>query len=346
MNYFLRNSLFLTKKNKISVIPYFIAVNIYLILTVFIYSQDIDVKIINEVKISGLSSYSVATDGISTLYLPLEKGKIMALQNTGEILWESDLGGDIYSDLYFFNDKLFFILQKEINNNLLICISAKTGLVSWQSEVNASDNAKILKNSNNLTLINKNNIEYFNLNDGKKNTENTINPNTVLTKDFRTIKLKNSFEFENYYQTDDDIFILATPKGLIYFYDFYKNKLLWNKNLGGKIIDVINLQNDLLIASNDNYLYSYKKKNGKLRWKTRFQTNINPKILYFDSKLILFSNYYNNFIHFVEQRKGNIVKEYQVCEDCFLTKNPERIGDIFFLQTSNSIILFYVKKAG
>jgi outer membrane protein assembly factor BamB len=277
--------------------------------------QTADYKKTQEFRYTDLSSFSIATDEEANIFLPLEDGKVKSIKLSGEVNWQTDLGGYIVSDLVYDNNQLYLLIEI-VDKKYLTSLSSETGLVRWKELINASDNVKLYKQNKSILLI---------------NNESTYLINTQEEK-LDIIELNKSIKLDN-------ISSITIEDRKISLFNEIGKKNIWQKIIGGNIITAQIYKDGILISATDNFLYFLKVKNGKLIWKFRFENNVNAQPIIDEDKIIVLTTSNEKKVYFIETIKGKLIDEKQICDECYITKPIIKLKNTLVIQTPESIVL-------
>ncbi len=287
--------------------------------------------------------YEIFSDNKNTLFVTLQNGKFLAIDAfTGQIIWTDELGGKVSAQPIYKDEKIF-ILLKTSDKNLLKSISAETGITIWQTKLDASDNVKLYISNNEIVVDNnKIDIKSGKISDQKfvkelelENKENYLIKGKQVNfpvKIIGSIKLQSIFENKN--------IILSDSIGNLINYDLIASKIIWIKRLGGEIIKSKISNNNIIVSSADNFIYSIKINSGKIQFKSRFENKPIGGVLILDKNYFITTIYADDNFYLVDNIKGKIIEKIKICELCFTRTNAKLIAQSILIQTDNSIIAY------
>ena len=183
--------------------------------------------------------------------------------------------------------------------------------------------------------------------------ENTISDGSgsyfAFSKGSEIILIKNSFENNSrkIKTTSEEITALTFNDGSLFWGDdsgkvFQQdpNKKSFDKVLrtGGKVSFLQNIDKDLLITSNDNYIYLYSPKNKKQIWKRRLagRATIRPKL---QKDLIAVTTNAEPDIFLMDLENGKIFNQITLPEETFI-RDFQLENDSLYVHTNLGLIRF------
>ncbi|MEZ5425545.1 MAG: PQQ-binding-like beta-propeller repeat protein [Pyrinomonadaceae bacterium] len=309
----------------------------------------------------------IASDNENRLYFSNQKGSVKCLDyETKTILWKTEVGGEIISPFFPFEDRLFFLSKgssetAEKDGNLLNSISRKTGVTLWRKKLLGERNVifPVLKNlfatdpgsisgisTDDGQTIGK--IEYeggdllvFEVKEsgavlaGNKRKELLIFPGDDGQLVRRPLK-QNPTAF---IQAGDGTYIWGDQSGNIGAFEKPEKPGVWRAKAGGEISSLTEVGENVLITSLDNFAYLYSIKSGSLRWKKRLGERIvDPPLLV--GKLAVFAFTNSELALFLEVEKGKMVDRILLPEGLFFTGPPARIEGALFFPTSSGLRVY------
>ena len=284
--------------------------------------------------------------------------------------WRSQTGGKISPTIISDNESIYFLSsfvdESQETIYTLNSISQKTGIANWQKklagyrEIRLSESVE--QNTIYLTAENRSILAVAKTDGTQKWTKNlrskiisiTALPNnrlSVLTEE-SLIKLSNSggeLISENKIRKNPSGNSIGSDAYLLLGYangEFLKissagnaENVLWKIKAGGNISSVIEIENEVLISSFDNFLYLYSISSGKLRWKRRVSGRINIKPLIVKNYAIVLSST-DSIASIVDLDGGKIVNQIKIEDGNYFSDDPIVLGKFIIFPTFRGIYLF------
>ncbi len=252
-----------------------------------------------------IAPLNIASDNNSAIFAVFQSGKIEKINlpdNT--IIWKSDLGGQIASDLIFENGRLFLITKvlkvasgknyserdyegnDQIINYILWSLDAETGLTDWQFSFISKTSVSMDAYLDKIFLIGKNGI----VNSTKKS-----NAQQILNKNLAQYFSSPPSFFENriYIGTEDNFILIVSADNV-------------------EIISKIPTRQSpasILIAAKDKIIWGERNgfvnlvdtKNNNLVWNVRYGGEISSLTLVPGGLLV---SSLDNFVYLISLQKG------------------------------------------
>lgn len=252
-----------------------------------------------EFETARLSVFPPLTDNRQKIFQTLDDGTLTAIDAVdGKTAWRSQFGGEIVSNAFFEDNKLYLInktVDEKASEFVVRSISAATGLTLWQKSVSLSDSSRFfVSTGNNLIIIvsgagqilsvdksdgaevwrkelaaeitsapfTSENKIFVGTNENKVSAFSTASGENVLT-----LSLGNS-PTGNFY-VSNDILIAGDRAGNVSAFRLIDRKLLWKARTGAQIVDITEVLGNFLVSSNDGFVYLLAAKNGDRIWKRR-----------------------------------------------------------------------------
>lgn len=322
---------------------------------------------------NGLSRI-VASDNESNLIYTNDINTLISINpETNLENWKSQIVGKLENSAVADETSLYFVsvsesgnASNEIQNKkyFLNSLSLKTGLTIWQekfgenikmNETRDKDLIFIVKDDRYLLGIQKNDgkirwTQNFSAKILSAGTDiegqvNVLTNDTiyVLSKSSGTLinNIKLSKDSVNISIFKDRHVLLGYPTG-----EFVKvsaagnrNEVRWKIKAGGSITDLIEINDEVLVTSMDNFIYLYSFESGKLKWKRRVGGRINISPLIYDNHAIVL-NSAENSASVIELREGRVVNQIRIEEDNYFSGQPVISGNLFIFQTFRGIYVF------
>lgn len=227
-----------------------------------------------------------------TVYLPLDDGRVVALEaQNGQLRWETQPGGKITSPLIANDEQIFIASRLETetgSEGILRVINKRSGLTDWTKKLNQSF-------SNPLTLIDQTiygasqDNNFYSLN-SKSGDVNWSVPLGSIAKGKPLI-------------TDEEI-LIGTESGLLYSLANKSGEEFWQFQAQGSLRASASVEdNRVFIADSSGYIYSLDRDTGKLIWKIRTGAAIESTPQVFGKTLVVTS--FDNFVYGFNTKNGD-----------------------------------------
>jgi outer membrane protein assembly factor BamB len=227
-----------------------------------------------------------------TVYLPLDDGRVVALEaQNGQLRWETQPGGKITSPLIANDEQIFISSRLETESGsegALRVINKRSGLTDWTKKLNRSF-------SNPLSLIDQTiygaseDNNFYSLN-SKSGDINWSIPLGSIAKGKPLI-------------TDEEIFI-GTESGVLYSLANNNGEEFWQFQAQGALRASATVEdNRVFIADSSGYIYSLDRDTGKLIWKIRTGAAIESTPQVFGKTLVVTS--FDNFVYGFSTKNGD-----------------------------------------
>lgn len=253
-----------------------------------------------EFETDRLSVFAPLTDKRQTIFQILDNGSLEAIDAAaGKTVWRSQFGGEIVSNAFFEDNKLYLInkiIDDEKDSEFVIrTVSAATGLTLWQKglALNAAGRIFVATGNNSiivvsdtgqLLLIDKTNgAESWRKDLSTEITsvpfifENKIIVGTVENKvlAFSVTGGETIFKLDlpnaptgNFFVSTETV-VAGDRAGNVLAFRLADRKLLWKARTGAQIVDISEVSGNFLVSSNDGFVYLLSARNGDRIWKRR-----------------------------------------------------------------------------
>jgi outer membrane protein assembly factor BamB len=232
-------------------------------------------------------------------------GSTIAISNTGQKVWSSELGGMGVSNVIESAGGVYVVTNstsveaEAASRSTLWRLRKETGLLSWKVELAASHRHFISAiDPNQLVVVS---------NSGVVTAINSLDGSTIWRREVAAgVSAKPSFTSNALIvpATGFQVFVIdpiggrivavrtlqhdltavsvntagtiaiGDVRGNIQLFDASLSKRLWGYKVGGSVTRLDWSEDDLIAASADNFIYSLKGQNGSVRWKRRLAGRI------------------------------------------------------------------------
>lgn len=262
-----------------------------------------------QIPFEGNIHQAVASDNI--LILTNLKNEIYSLNLDEEKIYKiTETANEIASNLIVLNSEIFFISKKE-SNYFITSINKDIGIIKYEPIQTVGSNENLRSH---YSILLNNNDNFLNVISDKKVF--SINPNTLK------ISTKNKEESEHTFENQNSVF------------KTYLEKVVWKFKTGGKITSITKENENTIITSLDNFLYSLSV-NGKINWKRRFSGRLINKPLLLENYLLL-DVLGDDRLFIIDSSNGNVIST-------IYSKTPKPISlqkDMVILSSNNSLHIY------
>jgi outer membrane protein assembly factor BamB len=260
-----------------------------------------------------------------TSFVDRNKSKIFTLNSislqTGITVWQRRLTDYSSVRLYSSQDKTRIFLIS--GDKLLLLVNKIDGSIQWKKEFADPVISLESVSENDLNILTGSRLYRVSAQDGAVLSEWKFNG-----KPFIKAILKNDYVFWGY------------PTGEVAKSDAgNRREILWKVKTGGSISELYELNDGVLVASLDNFLYLFSKVNGDIRWKRRVSGRINIKPLIYGNFAIVLSSA-DNLAIIIDLSDGKVVNQISVEDDNYFLGQPLIVGNQLVLQTYRGVYFF------
>ncbi len=326
---------------------------------------------------SKILTVNFASDNFQAIFVPSHNGKITKINLiNNSIIWISNLGGEIVSDLVFEDGKIYLITEllevfpkknnnetKQTVNYILWSLDAKTGFTNWQLPFTSNNTVFLSSYKDKILLITKEGtLNFINKNDAQKKINNSF------TQNFSS--LPSFFENKIYIGTKDNLIstisvddgkvisnipTLLSPasiliaakdkllwgdrKGFVNLFDTKNNNRLWSVRYGGEISSLTLIPNRILVSSLDNFVYLISLHKGKKVWKKRLAGRIFGRPLIVNNFAVFVTSVDNNAV-ILNLETGKMVNQIPLADIGFILSTPLILNNFLVFTTNKGIFAF------
>ncbi len=312
-----------------------------------------------------LSKFSIASDNLTQIYLPIVGGKLRSIERkTGSLLWSSDLGGEIAAEMVLAGEMLFIVVRdsnEEVPGVTIRALSRLTGVARWQSRIAADrvESVRLVSDDKSITLITGNGkIQTFDVESGRlksffdfrervefpavyaKSDDIFINTGHKIIR-FSTAKnapaasavVKKGDRL--LFARGDGTFLVGDLSGKVSLYSMSARKRFWTIRTGAEISDVVETAVGFLLSSNDNFIYHIDAERGRRLWKKRLSARTRGVLA--DARTGAFNAMAGEQMIFVETATGKIINRISLTGGSLFINRPLVIGNDLFAPTSKGV---------
>ena len=320
-----------------------------------------------------------ASDKQNAIFVPFKDGKIAKINlSSNPLVWVSNLGGEISSNLIFDDGKLYLItkvseenLKKNINssgkqviNYTLWSLEAETGLTFWQMEFTSDatvfldiyqDKVFLIANNGTIDSIKKTNLREKILSKQLAHAISTppsffgnkiyigTEDNSILVvsidKAEVVSKIKTVQSSVSALVATEDKLYWGEEKGFVNSFNTNNNSLVWSVRYGGEISSLTLVSNGVLVTSLDNFVYFTSLQKGKKVWRRRLAGRVSTKPLIMGNFAMLVTSINNQAI-ILDLRNGKIVNQISLTDIGFILSKPLLLQNSLVFSTNKGIFSF------
>jgi outer membrane protein assembly factor BamB len=241
---------------------------------------------------------------------------------TGLLVWRKRFTEEQDIVLYAVQDEKHIFLSG--GNKTLYSIDKAVGNISWKQEFPAPVISFDFISKNYLSILTEDGVYRVDVLNGMIPESWRLNG-----KPFNRSILKAGYMFLGY--PTGEVAKIAS--------DGDRNETLWKIKTGGSIAGLYELEDGVLAASMDNFLYLFTTESGNLRWKRRLGGRFNIKPLIYGRYAVVL-NSSDNQASVIELNDGKVVNRIMIEDDNYFLNEPSVIGGFLVLQTFRGIYFF------
>lgn len=320
-----------------------------------------------------MTTLNPASDNESTIYLPQIGGKLIALDNLdGTRKWKIELGGDLSSYILYKNKKIILstnhpnghgtkLNPNDFDTNVRQ-LEKNTGITEWTLRSNKSTKTYInFRDSVRYVFSAEGIIETFDQNNKlnwRKNLNTNITSRPLLLDNKiyigtsnKTILIVSQFNGEILSQINikglpngtfaniGEKLFAGDSEGNLYALNLSNLTTYWQTKTGGKLVDIDLWLEDLLVLSDDNFVYLISARDGKKKWKRKLAGRIIGKA-FLDNDLAIFLTYGSDTAIFLDLKNGDIINRIQFNDDIYFVSSPLVFNNRLFIPTNIGLYAF------
>ncbi len=307
------------------------------------------------------ASYTaIASDNASTIFLAKNSPTIQALSvNTGELQWTVEFGGKLISDLKFVEGRLRFVaeIEGEESSNRQFRVYE----IDPQTGISLTKGQRTLLTGGHMEFDGKRffflgpdgTLSAFGI-DGSRIWEISLQG-----AKFRGLKIfgnelaafdseglvqiismtggvqvggfKMISEASGAFARSGKRFYAGASDGWVYAFNSDNSEIEWRSRTGGSIYELAVLQEDLLVSSNDNFIYRLAAGSGRRMWKRKLAGRIVGSAMLIDSLYSAYVSYGNNEVYIVRLTDGKVINKYAASTASYFPSGPLVLDKIIIL---------------
>ena len=328
-----------------------------------------------EVGFSGCWSHPVK-DGIgsrlagddSNIFVAHKNERVEALSHNGSKLWESDFGGEIASNILVLDSSILLVARNSLVDNdgrrsQLRSLSSSAGITSWtQTIVDAevhflhrTAGAVILASSNGIVRSLDpatgqqfwkreiaNSFLFAPIADDKRlaiATEgNQVFLISLATGEIESVR-KLPFRITAFAILNTDSIMVGDDRGNVRRFVGGGERPLWTMKAGAAVSSIVAVNDRVLIASNDNFVYFLRAASGSVQWKRRYSGRVGFSLSLL-GRYSLVANLNESEVFLTELATGKPAGQIVLSEGEGIVVSPLTIHDVVFLISNTSAYAF------
>lgn len=315
-----------------------------------------------------LSKFKIASDNSMVIVLPLLNGIVLSLNpENGEVLWKSELGGEIAAEIVVDESRIFAAAKTVPDagangtafNYTISSLSLSTGVAQWQIRLPAEkdESAFLFALQGSIVLVTgSGKIHTFEKKEGRLLGSDDLKGEIASLpfyagakgiiflskgKIFRYDPDSRRAEFiaavgedQRLIHVHGDKMLLNDSLGSVSLY-LAGGRSLWKTRAGAEIGNVVETAEGYMLSSNDNFVYFVSRDKGKRLWKTRLPQRTRGTLAGRDAGA--FSAVGGRDTFFLESRKGRIINRISLAGDDFFINEPLALGNRLIVSTRNGV---------
>jgi outer membrane protein assembly factor BamB len=314
-----------------------------------------------------------ASDNVK-VFIPSLSGEIKAINSlNGNILWTTELGGEIVSEIITDKDKIYVLNENTITEESkeettsktitsLRSLDANSGITNWKKTFNLDTKANLYIHEELLILTSENGyLTGISSKDGTTVWEKDIKSQataasqtggkiTIATSDkkiviissingniLKEIDIKDSVA--NSLLSTGETILWGNNKGFLYNLNLLNGQIVWKRRFGGEIRSITETSNGILISSIDNFIYLINKNTGKINWKRRLAARVTEKPFIRGNMAIVFA-FGDSTALIVELNKGRVINSLTLSDANYFVGNVYSSNNFLIFSTLSGLYAF------
>jgi len=290
--------------------------------------------------------------------------------------WKQQTGGKPQLPALIDENSLFFLTVTKNSNGqppkfILNSVSLKTGIANWQKVFENSENLRILTISDSSAVFvqtENSTVQAVLKTDGKPLwtrkfaeswlafDESTRNGQIDLLTPANLLKISTDegliggkYNLPKALQGSPPILktlrgkavVIGLSTGEILKLGSYRERseIQWKIKTGGSVTGIVEVGENILVTSLDNFIYLFSVERGNLRWKKRVSGRIVSEPLTFEGHAFI-QSVGDNIASIIDLKDGKRVNQIRLEDDVFFSGEPFQVGKFLILQTTHGIRFF------
>lgn len=307
-------------------------------------------------------------------------GILTALNNkSGEVFWNTSIGGKLVSKPFFSGDSLYLLIEttapdtspistETTSENISLIfrsVNILTGLTKQEKIFHPANQLLSFQDERKVVLFYDDagfiivDSKYGDVSAEIKNNDRNLRVSTVnLLKDILFVgthdkeillfsavdgkllkKISTNSIPENIFWDGRESLIWTDSRGFINALNIETNKIAWKKRSGAALSTVIRTHIGLLVSSLDNFVYMLDEKNGDVIWKKRFSDKL-LDISLIGKNAVVILPFDSGVASVLDINNGRLINSLKLSDsEVFQSVSPLSDSDLVF-STADGIIFF------
>ncbi len=294
------------------------------------------------------------------IFVGLEHGRLNAISTDGKKLWTAELGGEISSNLVATASGLYLTTTAvkddgtSVGDSILYSLSKDTGVTVWSTKlppsnvhfVNAYEMAVIVTSAGGLTqsVDQKSGTQRWRREGEPVEIAPEIADTRLLlagTSKLAMISLNDgavvserpsSAAITAIGRTKDGSVVIGDDRGVVTNFSSDGNGVKWKFRSGGAGSAILAVNDRLLFASNDNFIYLILSRQGHVNWRRRMPGRILDIALFTDRWALAGTSDEHSPLQLIDLNNGRLAAQIATGPDESVIDKPFVSGQkIFFL---------------
>ncbi|MEJ7623141.1 MAG: PQQ-binding-like beta-propeller repeat protein [Pyrinomonadaceae bacterium] len=303
------------------------------------------------------------------IYFGTEGGRVDALTIAGKKVWSSEFGGAVTSNLESTEAELFVVTSSilsetgQIKDGTLRSVTKPTGLTTWTVPVGDAERYFLRSYKGSVIVVTSNGVIYsVDAKTGSMRWRREISKGFAAAPYFsgtavfiaglerQVFKIKmETGEIEAMTRTAYGVTALGETwlggqitgdeRGNLTSIDRDSGKANWRFKTGGAIAGISTRGSNLLVISNDNFVYLIESRNGEVIWKKRFSGRVAYSVG-LQKSYVATHSIDQNVVLLTETAKGRGAGQIRLPWDEKLTDHPIYSGDSLLMITDKALYAY------
>lgn len=310
----------------------------------------------------GLGERISADDG--NVFLGMSGGTVHAFSPAGKKVWSSEFGGEMTSNILVRQDRLFFVTssfdnERKVIDSKLRWVSKETGITNWTHQLPAAERHFLSAYEGNIIVVSGNGVvqsidakngnirwtrqvaEGFAAEPSFTDTSVTVAAIgdqifeiSLSAGEIRSMR-KPAIRSTVVSASSDGKLIVGDERGRVYTFNG-DDRAAWSFKTGGAISEILSVGENILVSSQDNFVYLLTAANGGRVWKKRLGGRV-ANITSIDGKYVLTSGAYENSALLIDMAKGKVSGRMMFSENENTVAQPVGSGRFIYVLTNEAV---------
>lgn len=306
---------------------------------------------------------TLVSDG-GKIFLGRPEARIEALTLDGKKMWATELGGEVSSNLLVGENSLFLVTSSGKPQSgkpvpgILRNLSKDTGITNWTLRLTGTGGHSIGLSSGMIIVVSNNGVvESVDVKSGvvkwKRELSESFQGSPVFTtgdvfiaslnsvfgvslpEGEITLVRKLTYPITAIAGTEDGKLIVGDARGNISSYSVLTGKINWNFKSGGEVSELLSVDQHILAASHDNFVYWINQRNGNVEWKKRMSGRVTQAANVLDQFAIL-TGFDDHAAILAERLNGRVASQIVLNSDESISGTPIETKGLLVVLTNQS----------